>query len=189
MIIEVNTRLLDTVGNLNSSQLIFLSLVLDKNQKAYNQDVRNVISLISEDDISNLISRNLITSIERGNKITYLPTDLLESAVKQPKEYFDLFYDMYPVYVMRPDGSKSYLRINVNKCRHFFNTLTGNSSAMAEHLIQCLDFEVKKRMGNGSLQYMKNMWNWLTGHVWEESEQEMQDVSTQTTSTYGTELI
>ena len=38
MIIELNTKLLDIPG-LTSSQLIFLSLVLDKNQKTYNQDV------------------------------------------------------------------------------------------------------------------------------------------------------
>ena len=67
MIIELNTKLLDIPG-LNSNQLIFLSLVLDKNQKTYNQDVRKIVSLVSDEEISNLISQGLITSIERGNK-------------------------------------------------------------------------------------------------------------------------
>ena len=65
MIIELNTKLLDSPG-LNANQLIFLSLVLDKNQKTYDQDVRKIVSLVSDKEISNLISQGLITSIERG---------------------------------------------------------------------------------------------------------------------------
>lgn len=114
---------------------------------------------------------------------------MLKEALKPKKDYFDLFYDMYPVYVVRADGSKSYLRANVNKCRHYFNLKCGNSSAMAEHIIKCLDYEVSKRMREGSLSYMMTMWNWLTRNQWEAVEDEMRDTAQQTVSTYGTELI
>lgn len=165
-------------------------MVLDKNQKTYNQDVRNVVSLTSDEEISNLISQELITSIERGNSITYRPTEKLEQIVAPSKDYFDLFYEMYPVYVLRPDGSKNYLRANVNKCRHMFKTLCGRSEAMAEHIIQCLDFEIKNKTAQGKLGYMKTMWNWITSRQWEAIEEEMQDsVTTKTEQTYGTELI
>lgn len=106
MIIELNTKLLDIPG-LNSNQLIFLSLVLDKNQKTYNQDVRKIVSLVSDEEISNLISQGLITSIERGKSITYHATDTLNNIVRPKKDYFDLFYEMYPIYVLRPDGTKT----------------------------------------------------------------------------------
>lgn len=188
MIIEVNTKLLDEFPDLNSNQLIFLSIVLDKNQPLY-QDVRKIISLVSDDDIQYLIAQKLITSIERGNSITYIATDKLKEALKQKASYFELFYDMYPVYVMRPDGSKSYLRANVNKCRNMFNVKCGGSSAKAEHLIKCLEFEINKRMREGSLGYMMTMWNWLCRDQWEVSEQEMQDTELQTSQSYGTELI
>ena len=188
MIIEVNTKLLDEIPELNSSQLIFLSMILDKNQPQY-QDVRKIVSLISDEDISYLISQELVTAIESGESITYQPSDKLISAVKKEKDYFDLFYDMYPVYVMRSDGSKSYLRANVNKCRHFFNTKCGRSSAMAEHLIKCLDYEISKRMREGSLSYMMTMWNWLTRSQWEAVEDEMADNQKVPVNTYGTELI
>lgn len=186
MIIEVNTKLLDSFPELNSNQLIFLSIVLDKNQPKY-QDVRKIVSLISDDEIQYLIEQHLIDSIERGESVTYQPTDKLKQAVSLEKDYFDLFYDMYPVYVVRADGSKSYLRANVNKCRHFFNTKCGKSSAMAEHIIKCLDYEVSKRMREGSLSYMMTMWNWLTRSQWEAIEDEMND--TQPVSTYGTDII
>ena len=187
MIIEVNTRLLD-VGDINLNQLVFLSLVLDKNQKS-NQDVRKVVSHISEDEILDLINRELIALIEKDGEKQYNPTDKLLKATEPAKDYFDIFYEMYPVYVMRKDGTKSYLRANVNKCRHFFNSKCGRSSAMAEHIINCLDYEISKRMREGSLGYMMTMWNWLTRSQWEAIEDEMNDVGNTKTNTYGTELI
>ena len=188
MIIEVDTKILDAFPGLNSNQLIFLSMILGKNQPKY-QDVRKLVSLISDEEISYLITQELVTAIESGESITYQPTEKLISAVKPEKDYFDVFYDMYPVYVMRADGSKSYLRANVNKCRHFFNSKCGRSSAMAEHLINCLDYEVSKRMREGSLGYMMTMWNWLTRSQWEAIEEEMQDTTKQAVNSYGTELI
>jgi len=188
MIIEVNTKLLDAFPELNSSQLLFLSMILDKNQLKY-QDVRKIVSLISDDDISYLVSQQLVTTMESGESITYQATDKLTDAISTEKNYFDLFYDMYPVYVMRSDGSKSYLRANVNKCRHFFNAKCGRSTAMAEHIIKCLDFEISKRMREGSLGYMMTMWNWLTRSQWEAVEEEMQDTEKESVNTYGTELI
>lgn len=188
MIIEVNTKILDEFPGISMNQLVFLSMILGKNQPTY-QDVRNVISLISDDEISYLVSQELVTAIESGESITYQPTDKLKQAVFPKKDYFDLFYDMYPVYVLRKDGTKSYLRANVNKCRHFFNTKCGKSSAMAEHIIKCLDYEISKRMREGSLSYMMTMWNWLTRSQWEAIEEEMQDTEQKTVNTYGTELI
>ena len=188
MIIEVNTKILDENPELNANQLLFLSIVLDKNQPKY-QDVRKIVSLISDDEVQYLTDQHLITSIERGDSVTYQPTEDLQKKIAPEKDYFDIFYDMYPVYVVRADGSKSYLRANVNKCRHFFNTKCGRSSAMAEHLIKCLDYEVSKRMREGSLSYMMTMWNWLTRSQWEAVEDEMNDNSKISVNSYGTELI
>ena len=173
---------------INANQLLFLSIVLDKNQPKY-QDVRKIVSLIGDDEIQYLVQQGLITSIERGNSITYQPTDKLKEALTLEKSYFDRFYDMYPVYVVRPDGSKSYLRANVNKCRHMFNLKVGNSSAMAEHIIKCLEFELDKKMREGKISYMMTMWNWLSRNQWEVSEEEMQDTEQKATNSYGTELI
>lgn len=187
MIIELNTKVLDEFPGINLNQLVFLSMVLDKNQVSY-QDVCKVISLISDDEISYLVQQELINSIEREDSITYQPTEKLKEAITPKKSYFDIFYDMYPVYVMRKDGSKCYLRANVNKCRNFFNTKCGKSSAMAEHIIRCLDFEISKRMREGTISYMMTMWNWLTRSQWEAVEEEMSDAQKPINS-YGTEII
>lgn len=188
MIIELNTKILDLPVKINLDQLVFLSMVLDKNQKS-NQDVRKLISLISDDEISYLIDQGLITSIERRGSIVYEPTEMLSNIILPKKAFFDTFYELYPVYVLRPDGTKSYLRANVNKCRHLYNTYIGNSSAMAEHLYNCLKYEVDKKTASGKLGYMKTMWRWLVDHQWEETEEEMNDVITDTSDAYGTTLI
>ena len=187
MIIETNTKILDIPG-INLNQLIFLSVVLNKNQKN-NQDVRKIVSLISDDEIQQLIDKDLITSIEKGNSITYTETDKLIKVITPDRDYFDLFYNMYPIYVLRPDGIKSYLRANVNKCRHLFKNITGSSEAMAEHLIDCLKFEMDKKTREGKLSYMKTMWRWLVDHQWEETEEEMQDTATNNVNSYGTDII
>lgn len=189
MIIELNTKLLGIPEKINLNQLVFLSMVLDKNQKTNNQDVRKIVSLISDDEISYLVQQGLITSIERGNSITYSETDKLMSYIKPNKSYFDQFYDMYPSYVVRPDGTKSYLRTNLNKCRNLYGVYVGNSQSMAEHINKCLEKEISNKMSQGKLSYMKTMWKWLVDHQWEEIEEEMKDNEQKNLSTYGTELV
>lgn len=187
MIIEVDTKLIDIDEKINLNQLIFLSMVLDKNQKS-NQNVQKIVSLISDDEILYLVNQGLITSTTTGESIIYQPSEKLVAFLSPEKSYFDVFYDMYPVYVMRPDGSKSYLRANVHKCRHLYNTYVGKSSAMAEHINDCLRFEINKKTMTGKISYMKTMWRWLVDHQWEETEEEMSDSQKQTNA-YGTELI
>lgn len=192
MNLELNTKLLDLPEKLNMNQFVFLSMVLDKNQKTYNQNVRKIVSLISDDDISYLINQNLITSIERGNKITYLPSENLKNKlinINSDIDYFNLFYNIYPVYVLRPDGTKSYLRANVNKCRNLYNTYVNNEAEYAEHINNCLNYEIDKKTKEGKMGYMKTMWRWLVDHQWEETEEEMQDNTNSINNTYGTELI
>lgn len=188
MTIEVKTELLDAYNTLNLNQLIFLSLLLDKNQKL-NQNVHKIVSLISDDEIADLISQELITKTETGNSITYQPAEKLKQIVEPKKAYFDLFYDAYPVYVIRPDGTKDYLRTNVNKCRRLYNTYVGNSSDMSVHLLNCLLYEIDKKTREGKMSYMKTMWRWLQDHQWEATEEEMQDLAQIKSNSYGTELI
>lgn len=189
MTIEVKTELLNAIDTLNLNQLIFLSLLLDKNQNS-NQNVRKIVSLISNDEITDLISQELITSKQVGNSISYQGTEKLKKLVEPIKAYFDLFFDVYPVYAIRPNGMKDYLRTNVNKCRKLYDTYVGNSSDMASHLLECLLYEIDKKQREGKMSYMKTMWRWLQDHQWEAVEEEMRDVAQQQTSnSYGTELI
>ena len=189
MIVELNTKLLELPEKINLNQLVFLSMVLNKNQSTYDQDVRKLVSLMRDDEISYLIEKGLVTSMERSKSILYKASQKLEDFMEPPKDLFDLFYEMYPIYVLRSDGSKSFLRTNKNKCRNLYNILTGGNNAMCGPINKCLQFEIDKKMKTGKMCYMKTMLRWLQDRQWETSDEEMNNTEQTKQSNYGTELF
>ena len=167
MILEIDTSILDRIENLSINQLVFLTLVLS-DFKNINQDIQKLLSL---DDT---------TVIKKTAK--------LEELLKEDKSMFDEFYDLFPVYVIRPDGTKGFLRANVNKCRKEYNRIVGKSRAMHQHIMNCLSFEIDNKMLTGKIGYMKTMWKWLTQHEWETYEEQMKVEEPVISNSYGTEL-
>ena len=161
---------------------------MNENQ-TYNQDIHKFLSRISEADIQSLIDQNLITSTTDGDNKVYSITDKMRNYLKTDKTLFDEFYDLFPVYVTRPDGTKGYLRANVNKCRYEYNKLVGKSNAMHEYLLTCLKYEIDDKMRTGKIGYMKTMWKWLTTHEWVCYDEQMKDLETTNTCEYGTAIL
>ena len=188
MIIEVDTSLLEKIGNLNIDQLVFLSLLLNENQ-TFNQDIQNLISLVPDEDIADLNRRDLIVTTHTNDSISYDLSDTSKALLKE-KDWFDEFYEQFPVYITRPDGSRDYLRTNVQKCRQQYKKIVGRSKAMHEHLLKALQYDLTKRMTNGNLSYMKSMWKWLTQCEWENYDEELKYESNQVKAkNYGTDII
>lgn len=173
MILELDTSLFDIYGKMSINQLVFLTLVLNENQ-SNNQDIHQFLSRISENEIQELVDSNIITVITSGDSKIYSISEDTRKHLKQDKSWFDEFYEVFPVYVTRPDGTKGFLRSNINKCRKEYNRIVGKSRAMHEHLIKCLQFEIDNKMITGKIGYMKTMWKWLTQREWEVTEEEMQ---------------
>jgi hypothetical protein len=173
MILELDTSLFDIYGEMSINQLVFLTLVLNENQ-SNNQDIHQFLSRISENEIQELVDSNIITVITSGDSKIYSISEDTRKHLKQDKSWFDEFYEVFPVYVTRPDGTKGFLRSNINKCRKEYNRIVGKSRAMHEHLIKCLQFEIDNKMITGKIGYMKTMWKWLTQREWEVTEEEMQ---------------
>jgi len=188
VIIELDTSLLDKIKDISINQLVFLAFVINENQKI-NQNVSKLLSQVTETDIQKLIDKNLISVENTDNSIIYKKTTILENLIKPNKIWFDEFYDLYPVYVMRPDGTKGFLRTNVNKCRQQYNKIVGKSSVMHEHLLKCLKYEIDTKLAQGKLGYMKTMWKWITTCEWEIYEEQMQE-STEIVNTkiYGSTI-
>ena len=186
MTIELNLSLLEK-EKINLNQLIFLSLVLNENQYK-NQDVRKLVSQINDVEIQDLISKELITLIEKSNTKVYNTTQKLLNDLKTEKVDFDQFYNLYPIYVNRPDGTRGFLRANINKCRHEYDKVVGNSTAMSEHIYNCLKYQIDSLTSTGKLAYMKTMWKWLVNREWEAIQDEM-SYSSNNVQSYGTDLI
>lgn len=191
MILEIDTSILDRIPNISINQLVFLTLVLS-DIKVINQDIQKLLSLVNEEEIQELANQGLICiNVDNTNNQVISKTSKLDELLKEDKTMFDEFYDQFPVYVMRPDGTKGFLRANVNKCRKEYNRIVGKSKAMHQHLINCLKFEIDNKMMTGKMGYMKTMWKWLTQHEWETYDEQMKldKPSTIDNYNYGTELI
>ena len=187
MILEIDTSLLDRIPiKLTINQLVLLTLVLSDIKYNY-QDIHRLLSLVNEEEILELVQDGLIldTKDNQGNRFLNA-TDKLKNYIKVDKDLFDTFYEQFPVYVIRPDGTKGFLRANVNKCRKEYNRIVGKSKAMHELLIRCLQYEIDNKMSTGKLGYMKTMWKWLTQREWEAIEDQMND---ETTENYYTGII
>lgn len=178
MILELDTSLFKLNEKLTINQIVFLTLVLNDNQK-YNQDVHEFLSRISEADIQGLIDNGFITVNTSGDSKIYNVTATVKQFLEPEKAWFDYFYEVFPVYVVRPDGTKGFLRANINKCRKEYNRIVGKSKAMHEHLLKCLKFEVENKLLTGKLGYMKTMWKWLVNHEWESIEEQMKSAETE----------
>lgn len=185
MILELDTSLLETL-NVSINQLVFISLVLNENQKNH-QDILKLLSRVKEEEIQELIQRNIIIKQYHNDAISYQLSDKVINTLKQKQDnMFDEFYETFPVYVIRPDGTKGFLRANVNKCRKEYNRIVGKSRAMHEHIMNCLHYELDDKMRTGKLGYMKTMWKWLTQHEWECYEEQLK---VEEEDSYGTNII
>ena len=185
MILELDTSLLKTL-NISLNQLVFLSLVMNENQKDH-QDIRELLSRVNEEEIQDLITRNIIIAEPLYDGIKYnLSNETVQLLRSNKDSMFDEFYETFPVYVIRPDGTKGFLRANVNKCRKEYNRIIGKSRAMHEHIMQCLKYELDDKMRTGKLGYMKTMWKWLTQHEWECYEDQL---TAQEDYSYGTDCL
>ena len=187
MILELDTSLLNKF-NLSINQLVFISLVLNDNQ-INSQDIHELLSRVNEEEIQDLIQRNIIVvTISDDNKIYSPSKELLDFIKKNEQSMFDEFYEVFPIYVTRPDGTKGFLRSNVNKCRKEYNRIIGKSKAMHEHILSCLRYEIDDKLQTGKIGYMKTMWKWLTQHEWECYEEQM-NLEQQTANSYGTGIL
>jgi hypothetical protein len=188
MVLELDISLIDIIKPLTINQLVFLNLVLDVNQKSIKH-VSQLVSLVSEAEIQDLINRGYIVKEISNEAITYLPTDNLIKLVERKVTMFDEFYAAYPQVVIRPDGTKSFLRANVNNCRKKYNSIVGKSKATHQHLMECLKFQLNDLTMTGRMGYMKTMWKWLTQCEWESLDEQMKSNEITEANTYGTTLI
>lgn len=188
MILELDTSLLNKFS-ISINQLVFISLVLNDNQ-VNNQDIHELLSRVNEEEIQDLIQRNIIVvTISDDNKIYSPSKELLDFIKKNEQSMFDEFYEVFPIYVTRPDGTRGFLRSNVNKCRKEYNRIIGKSKAMHEHILSCLRYEIDDKLQTGKIGYMKTMWKWLTQHEWETIEEQMKvETPNQNYYNYGTDI-
>lgn len=190
MILELDTDIYKKLPKGTSlHQWVFISLLLKDSDK---KDNKFPISLIDGNEMMKLVlDEYIIIDDTQGEQIVYKPGNKLLELMSTLTGFFDEFYAEFPSVVLRPDGTKSYLRTNMNRCRKFYEKEVGKSKAKHTHILKCLREELKQRLQTSKLGYLKGMWNWLTQHEWENYEEAMKHERpiNEETQGYGTNVI
>ena len=86
MILEIDTSILDRIPNISINQLVFLTLVLN-DIKTINQDIQRLLSLVNEEEIQELIQRNIVVVNISDNNQIYSPSKELLDFIKKNIQY------------------------------------------------------------------------------------------------------
>ena len=84
MILELDTSLIKKL-NISINQLVFISLVLNDNQKQSHQDLQALLSQVKEEEIQELIQNNIITVDNKDNNVIYKISKDFKNTLKQKK--------------------------------------------------------------------------------------------------------
>lgn len=184
MLLELETTLFDKIENLKLDQFLLLSLILDKSK--INRQGSKIISRISDDNINELVEQGLITILKKPRSVAYEPTSKLLALLPDGTKMWEQFLQIYPNSVIRPDGTKAFLKTNLAKAKTKYIALVNNSEDRHLYLVDCLQKEITDKMNTGKIGYMKGIWKWLVSAEWEayESQEEQQTVNT-----YGTNIL
>ena len=171
---------------LTINQFLLIKLLLNKvDIKSY----QNVIHL-NNADVELLVEKKILTKESLGaNSISELKLDEEFSLLNKSKDFFDEFYDLYPVFVVRPDGTKDYLRGDISRCRKNYNSIVGKSKSAHKKMMNALKYDITNRKITNTMMYMKRMAKWLTSEEYLIYENEvLKDVKQEKVDTYGTAI-
>ena len=149
---------------LKLNQLVLLRFLID------NIDIKHYQSVIqiSDDDVNELIKNKILTEsscISDNLNKTLIIEDEFKESLKQ-RDFFDEFYELYPTSIIRPDGTKDYLRGDINRCRKIYEKHVSKSKSRHDHIMDALRFELTNRRIHSKMGFMKRMYKWLTSEEW-----------------------
>ncbi len=85
--------------------------------------------------------------------------------------YFYEFYEMFPIYTIRPSGQKEYLRLSPTNVKDRYNKIVKGNESIHKKIMKALKDELADRMQHGTMLYMKKMANWLNEEPWTAREE------------------
>lgn len=187
MLIEIDTIILDKY-EISPNQYIFLYL-LDNNKSDSSQAMH--VSHINKDDIIDLVNKRIVqceNTINGEPDISNISIRPIFSVALDTSKCFDELLALYPVSVIRSDGTKDYLKTDTNRCRKSYNKIIGKNITKHQEIMDCLRFELDLRYNQGSLSYMKRLPKWIASEEWDVYKEAMKEEQIKTVS-YGQQLL
>ena len=120
-------------------------------------------------DIKDLEEKGYINPILKTDGSYNFPKCILSySAIQNFNggDYYEKLYQKYPSKVYRTDGTPDYLRADRRKCEQLYSMIILNDTIKHNHILKCLDVEIKHRRATNSMGYMKRMSKWIASEEW-----------------------
>lgn len=195
MIVDINTDFLIN-NKITANQYLLLQLILVDKQSILRDYylVNNIPVDQVSDDIKQLHDKGFLEGYAVGpyDFKNIKPTTYLKSLFNADDLFKD-FLSTFPLKVTRTDGTVDYLRTDQSKARMLYLASTRGKKSIHDHILKCLQHEIKYRESNGSMKFMKRMTTWLSSQEWESFEDQIDDLGNitfkETELGYGTELI
>jgi hypothetical protein len=172
MIIDVDLDFL-IQHNISANHYLILYL-LHKRKSLYLQKYLES-NPVTKADLDEMSEKKLIHNISDDDTIDWGKIIIRPRfrELMSDGDFFDEFYETYPLKAIRKDGKTDYLRINNNTCRKLYSDITNNKKTIHKKIISCLDFEIATREREGSMMWFKKMHNWLASEEWKNWEERM----------------
>ena len=196
MILEIDTQfLLD--NKITAHQYIIAKLVSDnkipllKKYITYTNTLNDIYK-----DLGQLKSAGFLSSTHNTGSIISLENISVSSkfikAFSYSEDPFDELYALYPIKVLRPDGTYDYLRVDQQRCRKLYHNIISSKPSIHKHIIKCLRSEINDRDSKGQMTYFKRMPAWLTSEAWKTYEDHVEGDANSTLEekrkTYGSNI-
>lgn len=191
MIIEVDT--LNTEKNgISTLQYLIGYLLLNREF----EKIKEIKSEVGEEILIKILtslsksrfiaSLKSIKDLDYDNIIIRNKFRVLVDDIKD-RDFFDELLEIYPKSVIRPDGTKDYLRSDLKRCRVKYRNITNNRLKKHNEILDALKFEVNIKTKEGTLKFMKRLPKWLMEEGWTLYQERMNDNSSNI-NTYGTDI-
>lgn len=195
MVVDVNTDFLIN-NKITADQYLLLQLVMVDKQSILRDYylVNNIPVDKMTEDIKQLHDKGLIEGFVAGAyDFKNLKPTKYSKGLFSSDDLFKEFLVAFPLKVTRTDGTVDYLRTDQSKARMLYLAYTKGKKSIHDHILKCLQHEVKYRESNGSMKFMKRMTSWLSSQEWESFEDQIDDLGNiaykENELGYGTELL
>lgn len=86
-----------------------------------------------------------------------------------------------------PDGRK--LRTDTDKARKAYDKITKKSPSAHEHIMSCLQTEIKERNKTGQMKYMSNIYSWINRKLWTVYEYQTEEEKRKEEFTFSQDVL
>lgn len=86
-----------------------------------------------------------------------------------------------------PDGRK--LRTDTDKARKAYDKITKKSPSAHEHIMSCLQTEIKERNKTGQMKYMSNIYSWINRKLWTVYEYQTEEEKRKEDFTFSEDVL